>query len=210
MALLDIRHLSIEINTPNGRIKMVDDVNLTLDNGEICGLVGESGSGKSLIAKVICGLVKDEWIITADRFRFNDIELLKLSPYQRRKLVGDQISMIFQDPLSCLDPSERIGKQLMETIRFKGKWWERFGWKKKKAIELLHKVGIKDHKDIMQSYPTDITEGEAQKVMIAMAVANQPRLLVADEPTNTMEATTQLQIYRLLFSFFFFFRTACW
>ncbi|MCT8554385.1 ATP-binding cassette domain-containing protein [Glaesserella parasuis] len=200
MALLDIRHLSIEIDTPNGRIKMVDNINLTLDSGEICGLVGESGSGKSLIAKVICGLVKDEWIITADRFRFNDIELLKLSPYQRRKLVGDQISMIFQDPLSCLDPSERIGKQLIETIRFKGKWWERFGWKKKKAIELLHKVGIKDHKDIMQSYPTDITEGEAQKVMIAMAVANQPRLLVADEPTNTMESTTQLQIYRLLSS----------
>ncbi|QEM87650.1 ATP-binding cassette domain-containing protein [Glaesserella parasuis] len=200
MALLDIRHLSIEIDTPNGRIKMVDNINLTLDSGEICGLVGESGSGKSLIAKVICGLVKDEWIITADRFRFNDIELLKLSPYQRRKLVGDQISMIFQDPLSCLDPSERIAKQLIETIRFKGKWWERFGWKKKKAIELLHKVGIKDHKDIMQSYPTDITEGEAQKVMIAMAVANQPRLLVADEPTNTMESTTQLQIYRLLSS----------
>lgn len=200
MALLDIRHLSIEIDTPNGRIKMVDNINLTLDSGEICGLVGESGSGKSLIAKVICGLVKDEWIITADRFRFNDIELLKLSPYQRRKLVGDQISMIFQDPLSCLDPSERIGKQLIETIRFKGKWWERFGWKKKKAIELLHRVGIKDHKDIMQSYPTDITEGEAQKVMIAMAVANQPRLLVADEPTNTMESTTQLQIYRLLSS----------
>ncbi|MCT8675719.1 ATP-binding cassette domain-containing protein [Glaesserella parasuis] len=200
MPLLDIRHLSIEIDTPNGRIKMVDNINLTLDSGEICGLVGESGSGKSLIAKVICGLVKDEWIITADRFRFNDIELLKLSPYQRRKLVSDQISMIFQDPLSCLDPSERIGKQLIETIRFKGKWWERFGWKKKKAIELLHKVGIKDHKDIMQSYPTDITEGEAQKVMIAMAVANQPRLLVADEPTNTMESTTQLQIYRLLSS----------
>ncbi|MDP0304021.1 ATP-binding cassette domain-containing protein [Glaesserella parasuis] len=200
MALLDIRHLSIEIDTPNGRIKMVDNINLTLDSGEICGLVGESGSGKSLIAKVICGLVKDEWIITADRFRFNDIELLKLSPYQRRKLVSDQISMIFQDPLSCLDPSERIGKQLIETIRFKGKWWERFGWKKKKAIELLHKVGIKDHKDIMQSYPTDITEGEAQKVMIAMAVANQSRLLVADEPTNTMESTTQLQIYRLLSS----------
>ena len=73
MALLDIRHLSIEINTPTGRVKMVDRVNLSLDVGEICGLVGESGSGKSLIAKVICGVVKDEWIITADRFRFNDI-----------------------------------------------------------------------------------------------------------------------------------------
>lgn len=198
MALLDIRHLSIEMDSPNGRIKMVDDINLTIDSGKICGLVGESGSGKSLIAKVICGLVKDEWIITADRFRFNDIELLKLSPYQRRKLVGDNIAMIFQDPLSCLDPSQRIGRQLMKTIRFKGKWWQYFSWKKRKMIELLHKVGIKDHNDIMRSYPADITEGEAQKVMIAMAVANQPRLLVADEPTNTMEPTTQLQVYRLL------------
>lgn len=200
MALLDIRHLRIEIDTPKGRIRMVDDVNLTLDSGDICGLVGESGSGKSLIAKVICGLVKEEWIVSADRFRFNDIELLKLSPYQRRKLVGDEISMIFQDPLSCLDPSQQIGKQLIQTIRFKGKWWQYFTWKKRKAVELLHKVGIKDHKDIMQSYPADLTEGEAQKVMIAMAVANQPRLLVADEPTNTMESTTQLQIYRLLSS----------
>lgn len=200
MALLDIRNLTIEIETATGRIKMVDNINLTLDSGDVCGLVGESGSGKSLIAKVICGLVKDEWIITADRFRFNDVELLKLSPYQRRKIVGDDISMIYQDPLSCLDPSMTIGKQLCQTIRFKGKWWEIFTWKKRKVIELLHKVGIKDHQDIMQSYPSDITEGEAQKIMIAMAVVNQPKLLVADEPTNTMEPSTRLQIYRLLSS----------
>ncbi|OOR99144.1 peptide ABC transporter ATP-binding protein [Haemophilus paracuniculus] len=200
MPLLDIRHLSIEIDSPEGRIKMVDNINLTLDEGEICGLVGESGSGKSLIAKVICGVLKDEWIVTADRFRFNDVELLKLSPYQRRKVVGDQIAMIFQEALASLNPSQTIGKQLTQAIRFKGKWWQWFGWKKKRAIELLHRVGIRDHQDIMQSYPSDITEGEAQKVMIAMAVANQPRLLVADEPTNTMEATTQLQIYRLLSS----------
>lgn len=200
MALLDIRHLSIEMDIPNGRVKLVDDINLTLDSGEICGLVGESGSGKSVIAKVICGLVKEEWIISADRFRFDDVELLKLSPSQRRKKVKNDIAMIFQDPLSCLDPSQSIGKQLMKTIRFRGKWWQFLTWKKRKAIELLHKVGIKDHQDIMQSYPSDITEGEAQKVMIAMAVANQPRLLVADEPTNTMESTTQLQVYRLLSS----------
>lgn len=200
MALLDIRHLSIEIDTPKGRVKMVDNINLTVDEGEICGLVGESGSGKSLIAKVICGMIKDEWIVSADRFRFDDIELLKLSPAERRKLVGDHISMVFQDPLTSLDPSQQIGKQLMQTIQFRGKWWQRFGWKKKKAIELLHRVGIRDHQDIMKSYPSDITEGEAQKVMIAMAVANQPRLLVADEPTNIMESTTQLQVYRLLSS----------
>lgn len=200
MALLDIRHLSIDINTPTGRVKMVDNINLTLADGEICGLVGESGSGKSLITKVICGVLKEDWIVTADRFRFNDIELLKLSPHARRKLVGDQIAMIFQDPLSCLDPSKSIGKQLIETIRFKGKWWQFFGWKKKRAIELLHRVGIRDHQAIMHSYPADLTEGEAQKVIIAMAVANQPRLLVADEPTHMLEPTTQLQIYRLLSS----------
>lgn len=200
MALLDIRHLSIEINSPNGRIKMVDNIDLTLDEGDICGLVGESGSGKSLIAKVICGVVKEDWIVTADRFRFNEMELLKLTPAQRRKAVGGEIAMIFQDPLSHLDPSQTVGKQLQQTIRFKGKWWQFWGWKKRKAKELLHRVGIRDHDDILYSYPRDITEGEAQKVMIAMAVANQPRLLVADEPTNAMDPATQMQIYRLLSS----------
>ncbi|WP_040977555.1 peptide ABC transporter ATP-binding protein [Necropsobacter massiliensis] len=203
MALLDIRNLCIEIKTPNGRIKIVDNVSLTLNDGEIRGLVGESGSGKSLIAKVICNAVKDSWIVTADRFRFNDIELLKLSPKKRRKLVGKEISMIFQEPLTCLDPSRKIGKQLIQNIpswTFKGHWWQWFGWKKRRAIELLHRVGIKDHQDIMRSYPNEITEGEEQKVMIALAIANQPRLLIADEPTNSLESITKAQIFRLLLS----------
>ena len=203
MALLDIRNLNIEIKTPNGRIKIVDGINLSLNEGEIGGLVGESGSGKSLIAKVICNAVKENWIITADRFRFDDVELLKLNPNQRRKLVGKEISMIFQDPLSCLEPSRKVGKQIIQNIpnwTFKGKWWQWFGWKKHRAIELLHRVGIKDHHDIMSSYPSGLTEGEGQKVMIAIAVANQPRLLIADEPTNTLESTTALQVFRLLSS----------
>ena len=201
MVLLDIRNLCIEIKTPQGKVKIVDNINLTLNEGEICGLVGESGSGKSLIAKVICNAFKDSWIITADRFRFNNIELLKLSPNKRRKLVGKEISMIFQHPLSCLDPSQRIGKQIIRHIpswTFKGRWWQRFGWKKRRAAELLHRVGIKDHQDILNSYPHELTEGEGQKVMIAIAVVNQPRLLIADEPTNSLEATTQQQIFRLL------------
>lgn len=203
MALLDIRNLCIEIQTPNGKVKIVDNVSLTLNEGEIRGLVGESGSGKSLIAKVICNAVKDSWHVTADRFRFNDIELLKLNAKQRRKLVGKEISMIFQEPLSALDPSQKIGKQLIQIIpswTFKGRWWQWFGWKKRRAIELLHRVGIKDHKDIMRSYPHEITEGEGQKVMIAIAVANQPRLLIADEPTRSLESVTQTQIFRLLSS----------
>jgi len=166
--------------------------------------VGESGSGKSLIAKVICNAFKDSWIVTADRFRFNDVELLKLTPTQRRQIVGKEISMVFQDPLTCLDPSQKIGKQLIQNIpgwTFKGHWWQRlFGWRKRRAIELLHRVGIKEHKDIMRSYPHELTEGEGQKVMIAIAVANQPRLLIADEPANSVESITRVQIFKLLSS----------
>ncbi len=200
MALLDIRNLTIDINTPTGLVRMVDGINLTLDKGEMCGLVGESGSGKSLIVKVICGMENKNWIVKADRFRFDNIELLKLSSYQRRKLIRDDISIILQNPRESLDPSETIGKQLIKCIRFTGKWWHYFGWKKKKAIELLHRVGIQNHKALMDSYPIDLTNGDAQKVMIAMAVANKPRLLIADEPTNMMDFTTELQIYRLLSS----------
>ena len=204
MVLLDIRNLRIDIKTPNGLIRIVDNVSFTLNEGEICGLVGESGSGKSLIAKVICNAFKDSWIVTADRFRFNDVELLKLTPTQRRQIVGKEISMVFQDPLTCLDPSQKIGKQLIQNIpgwTFKGHWWQRlFGWRKRRAIELLHRVGIKEHKEIMRSYPHELTEGEGQKVMIAIAVANQPRLLIADEPTNSVESITRVQIFKLLSS----------
>ena len=204
MVLLDIRNLRIDIKTPNGLIRIVDNVSFTLNEGEICGLVGESGSGKSLIAKVICNAFKDSWIVTADRFRFNDVELLKLTPTQRRQIVGKEISMVFQDPLTCLDPSQKIGKQLIQNIpgwTFKGHWWQRlFGWRKRRAIELLHRVGIKEHKDIMRSYPHELTEGEGQKVMIAIAVANQPRLLIADEPANSVESITRVQIFKLLSS----------
>ncbi|MEX0579366.1 ATP-binding cassette domain-containing protein, partial [Enterobacter cloacae subsp. cloacae] len=116
MPLLDIRNLTIEFKTGEGWVKAVDRISITLAEGEIRGLVGESGSGKSLIAKAICGVAKDNWRVTADRMRFDDIDLLRLSPRERRKLVGHNVSMIFQEPQSCLDPSERVGKQLMQNI----------------------------------------------------------------------------------------------
>ncbi|MGL4861198.1 MAG: oligopeptide/dipeptide ABC transporter ATP-binding protein [Enterobacteriaceae bacterium] len=201
MALLDIRNLTIEFITTEGTIKAIDRLNLTITEGEILGLVGESGSGKSLIAKAICGITQDNLRVTADRFRLGDVDLLKLSPRRRRKWVGDNISMIFQEPESCLDPMSRIGKQLIQVIpgrTYKGRWWQRINWRRRRAIELLHRVGIRDHKEIMRCYPYELTEGECQKVMIAIALANQPRLLIADEPTNAMEANTQAQIFRLL------------
>ena len=201
MPLLDIRNLTIEFMTAEGPVKAVDRVSMTLTEGEVRGLVGESGSGKSLIAKAICGVTKDNWRVTADRFRFDDIDLLQLSPRERRKLVGHNVSMIFQEPQSCLDPSESIGRQLAQAIpgwTYKGHWWQRFNWRKRRAIELLHRVGIKDHDDIMGSFPYELTEGECQKVMIAIALANQPRLLIADEPTTALDVTIQAQIIELL------------
>ena len=203
MALLDIRNLTIEFITPDGLLRAIDRVSLKLSEGEIRGLVGESGSGKSLIAKAILGVTNHNWKISADRFHFNDIDLLKLTPKQRRKLISDNVSMIFQEPQSCLDPSMKIGQQLINAIprrTFKGHWWQRFFWRKNRAIELLHRVGIKDHREILKSYPFELTEGECQKVMIAIALANRPKLLIADEPTNSMEATTEAQIFRLLAS----------
>ncbi len=201
MPLLDIRNLTIEIDTPHGTVKAVDRVSLTLNEGEIRGLVGESGSGKSLIAKTIAGITKTGWRIHADRMRLGNIDLLSLSSKERRKIMGREIAMIFQEPSTCLDPSEYVGAQLEEAIpasAFQDVWWKRFQWRKKQAIALLHKVGIKDHKKIMKSYPYQLTDGECQKVIIAMAIANQPRLLIADEPTNDLDPITQAQIFRLL------------
>ncbi|UJF19978.1 ATP-binding cassette domain-containing protein [Vibrio sp. SS-MA-C1-2] len=201
MPLLDIKHLTIEIDTPQGRVKAVDRVSLTLAEGEIRGLVGESGSGKSLVAKAIVGITKDTWKVTADRMQIGNIDLLKLSARERRKVVGREMAMIFQEASLTLDPSEKILEQLEESIPisvFKGKWWQRWRWRRRQAITLLHKVGIKDHKSIMNSYPYELTEGQCQKVCIAMAIANRPRLLIADEPTNDLDALTQSQIFRLL------------
>ncbi|GHA11191.1 peptide ABC transporter ATP-binding protein [Oceanisphaera arctica] len=201
MPLLDIRNLTIEIETPQGLVKAVDKFSLTLADGEIRGLVGESGSGKSLVAETIVGIAKDTWRVTADRMYLDNIDLLSLSHKERRRIMGRDIAMVFQEPSSCLDPSERIGAQLEEAIperSFQGKWWQSWHWRRKQATALLHRVGIREPKAVMNAYPYQLSEGVCQKVMIAMAVANQPKLLVADEPTNAMEASNQAQILRLL------------
>jgi cationic peptide transport system ATP-binding protein len=201
MALLDIRNLTIEIETPSGLVKAVNKVNITMAEGEIRALVGESGSGKSLIGKALLGVTKPSWRIQADRMKLGDLDLLTLTPKERRQVMRRDISMIFQEPSSCLDPSERIGTQLEEAIPyddFKGGFWRRFQWRKKQAEALLHRVGIRDHVRVMHSYPFELSDGLCQKVMIAMAIAGKPKLLVADEPTTAMEMTTSIQILRLL------------
>ncbi|MDV7102975.1 ATP-binding cassette domain-containing protein [Vibrio sp. TH_r3] len=201
MPLLDFRHLTIEIETPHGLVKAVDRMSLTIQEGDIRGLVGESGSGKSLVAKAIVGICKENWRVSADRMRFGDVDLLQLTARERRKVIARDIAIIFQEPSTCLDPSEAVGNQLAESIpskTFQGRWWQRLKWRKKQAKALLHKVGIKDHRRVMGSYPYELTDGECQKVMIAMAIAAKPRMLIADEPTNDLDPITQTQILKLL------------
>jgi len=201
MALLDIRNLTVSRETRTGTVKVLDRVNLRVAEGEIHTLIGESGSGKSLIARAIMGFLSANWQIQADRLRFGDYDLLQLTPKQRRKIIGVDIAMIFQDPASYLDPSDTIGHQLREAI-LKEDLSSSFSRRKKEknqhVRQLLHRVGIQNEQQIMDSYPFELSEGEAQKVMIASALAHRPDLLIADEPTTTMEPATRNQIYRLL------------
>jgi len=205
MALLDIRNLSIDIITAQGKVRVIDKATLNIVDGSIHGLVGESGSGKSLIAKAILGLHNENWIVTADRMFLGNTDLNKLSTKERRKIMGKEIAIIFQNPRSYLDPSKKIFNQMREILPNKISP-KRF--LKKVALksthhqvikELLHKVGVQNDKAILGCYPHELSEGICQKVMIAMAIANGPRLLIADEPTTSMEAVTQAQIFRLLF-----------
>ncbi len=204
MQLLDIRNLTLELDTGEGVIRAVDRVNLSIKEGEIRGLVGESGSGKSLIAKAIMGVLHERWRISADRFSWCGEDLLQLPHQQQRKIISRDIAMIYQEPSRSMDPTSTIGEQLTESIPdhlLEGSWWQRGYARKKRAIALLHKVGIRDHKAVWQSYPYQLSEGVCQKISIAMAIAKNPKLLIADEPTTALESTTQAQLFRLLASF---------
>ena len=207
MALLDIRNLSIDIASAQGTVRIINKVSLTIVDGSIHGLVGESGSGKTLIAKAILGLHNRSWTVTADRMFLDSMDLTKLSPHERRKIMGRDISMIFQKPRSYLDPSKKIFSQIKEVlpkITFRMRFMNRIKRTKTQSSrlrikELLHKVGIQNDQSVLASYPYELSEGVCQKVMIAMAIANNPRLIIADEPTTSMEAVTQSQIFRLLY-----------
>ena len=203
MNLLDIRNLSIELIHDDQNILAVDKVSLSMKEGEVRGLVGESGSGKSLLAQALVGVLDDKWRVHADRFHWRGIDLLRLSIEERKALLSRDIAMIFQEPMACLDPTTSIGEQLTEAIdsgQLSGFFWQKKQQRQSAAIKLLHKVGIKDHNACLRSYPHQLTEAFCQRVMIAMALARRPILLIADEPTAAMEITNEGQIFRLLAS----------
>jgi cationic peptide transport system ATP-binding protein len=201
MLLLDIKNLTIELTGTSGTIRAVDKVNLSIREGEVHGLVGESGSGKSLIAKAIVSILHHRWKITADRLQWCGQDLLQLPDKKRRQILSRDIAMIYQEPSACLDPTATMMEQLEESIppdQLSGNFWQRRKQRSAISIALLHKVGIKEHTRCLASYPHQLSEGDCQKIMIAMAIAKKPKLLIADEPTTSLESTTRAQIFRVL------------
>src|SRR6202045_906817 len=198
MALLEIENLSVEFPSASGMVRAVDGVSLTVSKGELLGVVGESGSGKSLTMLAVMGLVPYPGRVTADRVTFKDRDLLTLSDRERRQLTGKSIAMIFQEPTTSLNPCFTVGFQLIEGLRVHEKMGREAA--RRRAIELLEQVGIPAAEERLRAYPHQLSGGMNQRVMIAMAIACNPEILIADEPTTALDVTIQAQILQLLLS----------
>jgi dipeptide transport system ATP-binding protein len=196
MALLEVANLTVEFPTATGPFRAVDSVSLVCDKGEILAIVGESGSGKSVAMLAVMGLLPGNARVTADHLRFADRELLGLGPRQRRQIIGKDIAMIFQEPMSSLNPCFTVGFQIGEALRVH-LGLDRAA-RRKRSIELLDQVGIPAPADRLGQFPHQLSGGMNQRVMIAMALACKPRLLIADEPSTALDVTIQAQILDLL------------
>ena len=196
MSLLTVENLSVSFGDEKAPFKAVDRISYTVNEGEVLGIVGESGSGKSVSSLAIMGLVDFPGRVTAEKLHFNQNDLLALKPKEKQKIIGADIAMIFQDAMTSLNPSYTVGYQIMEALKvhqgvIKSAHLER-------AIELLSLVGIPDPKSRLEVYPHQLSGGMSQRVMIAMAIACNPKLLIADEPTTALDVTIQAQIIDLL------------
>ncbi|MGE0616697.1 MAG: ABC transporter ATP-binding protein [Bacteriovoracia bacterium] len=196
MSLLEVENLSVGFDTMRGPLKAVDRLSLAVDEGETLGIVGESGCGKSITSLALMGLLPPNAKVSADRMRFQGQELLSLSEAKRRQIRGGAMAMIFQDPMSSLNPSFTVGFQLAEALQTHGEV-SRAGVREK-TLEALAQVGIPDPESRLRAYPHQLSGGMCQRVMIAMALVCRPRLLIADEPTTALDVTIQTQILALL------------
>jgi len=194
--LLEVKDLQTYFPTRAGLVKAVDGVSFSLDNGELLGLVGESGCGKSITALSIMRLIAPPGKIVGGEILFDGKDLLKLSDQQMRQIRGDDIGMIFQDPMTSLNPVFTIGEQIGEALRLHRKLTRKQA--RQAAVEAMREVAIPDPARRINDYPHQLSGGMRQRVMIAMALACNPRLLIADEPTTALDVTIQAQILELL------------
>ncbi|MBB4144371.1 ABC transporter ATP-binding protein [Rhizobium rhizoryzae] len=196
MALLDIQNLTVQFETASGWFKAVDGVSLSVNEGEVLAIVGESGSGKSVSMLAVMGLLPWTAKITADKIEFQGRDISKLPDAERRKLIGKDMAMIFQEPIASLNPCFTVGFQIEEVLRIHmgmGK-----AQRRAHAIELFKLVGLPNPEERLNHFPHQMSGGQCQRVMIAMAIACNPKLLIADEPTTALDVTIQKQILDLL------------
>ncbi|MBK8082577.1 MAG: ABC transporter ATP-binding protein [Devosia sp.] len=196
MHLLEVRNLTVSFDTSVGLFHAVKGIDLHVDAREVLAIVGESGSGKSVAMLSVMGLLPATATVTADSMEFDGRDLLTMSAAQRRKIIGRDVAMIFQEPMTSLNPCFTVGFQIEEVLRFHlgmGRTERRA-----RAVELLRQVGIPEPEQRLHSFPHQMSGGQNQRVMIAMAIACSPKLLIADEPTTALDVTIQKQILDLL------------
>lgn len=194
--VLEVESLTTEFFTPAGPLRAVDEVSFTLQQGQSLGLVGESGSGKSVTARSIMGLLPRSNVATSGRVVINNIDVMSLGATALRRMWGPEVAMVFQDPLGSLNPVMRIGTQVAEGLRVHLKMSRRDA--RRVALELLARVGISSPESCLDQYPHQLSGGMRQRVVIAIALACEPSLLIADEPTTALDVTVQAQILDLL------------
>lgn len=195
--LLSVRDLVVEFQTGDGIMRAVNNISFDIPHGKTIGIVGESGSGKSVTSLAVMGLLqKPAAIIPQGQIFFNGVDLLKCNENEMRKLRGNQISMIFQEPMTSLNPVFKVGEQIAEAIRIHKKVSNKEAWEK--AVHLMNLVGIPNPAASAHKYPHEMSGGQKQRVMIAMAISCDPKLLIADEPTTALDVTIQKQVLELL------------
>ncbi|MEI8145439.1 MAG: ABC transporter ATP-binding protein, partial [Alphaproteobacteria bacterium] len=195
-ALLTVEGLTVALPRGGDRPEAVSDLTFSLAAGEVLCIVGESGSGKSIAAQTIMGLLPNRLPVTAGRVVFDGVDILSLDQEAKRSLRGRRLAMIFQEPMTALNPIMTVGRQIGEVMEAHG--LGDAGSQRDKAISLLTAVGLPDPARTVDAYPFRLSGGQRQRVMIAMALALEPAILIADEPTTALDVTTQAQILKLI------------
>ena len=190
--MLDIQDLSVVFTDRDTPFTAVDQFSLQIDAGEVVGVVGESGSGKSMTAHALMGLIQSRYAHVTGKAEFDGTDLLSLPPRELRNYQGKELSIIFQEPMTSLDPTARIGKQVEESLAIHGKLSR--AERRAKALDAMALAGLPDPEAVYRQYPHRLSGGMRQRVMIASALVLRPRLLIADEPTTALDVTVQAQI----------------